>query len=37
MKYADTKRGYIIRIEPGEEILSSLTEFVEKKRLLSRN
>lgn len=35
MKYADTNRGYIIRMEPGEEILDSLVAFIEKKRIPS--
>lgn len=35
MKFADTNRGYIIQMESGEEIVSSLIEFMEKKRIPS--
>jgi|JI10StandDraft_1071094.scaffolds.fasta_scaffold04200_13 predicted DNA-binding protein with PD1-like motif len=35
MKFVDTNRGYILKIEPGEELLSCLSEFVEKNRIPS--
>lgn len=35
MRFVDTKRGYVIRMEPGEELLSSLVNFVEKMRIPS--